>query len=411
VIGVVRISLWIGLLMLTSIDRVAAQGGSPSTSEPTTPLHLGPIGLAPSIAVTNAGLDTNVFNEPDAKQDMTMTLTPRTTAGWRIGRARFVGDGAIDFVHFSHFASERSIDTHDHVSVEAPLNRLRVRGFFRYLNTRQRTDDDLDKRTRKVEREAGANVERRIASKTRVALTLQQLTASFDDAAEASGSMLQQVLNRRVRTVTTSVRYAASPMTSLSIIAEDARARFEHSPPRNADSFRFGPGFEFSPHGPLRGRAFVGYQRFDIADPYIRDFTGAVAASNLEYVLFDATRINVGINRDVAFSFRIDAPYYVRSALTTSVTHRFGESWVIGGNVARRWLDYRTTTLAPVNANRDGNTPRERVGAFGVTVDRYLTRTTTFSFQVSYQQRRSDLTTHRDYERFRFGTAIRYAFD
>jgi hypothetical protein len=410
VIGVVRISLWIGLLMLASSDRAAAQNGSALPPEPPVPVHLGPFGFAPSIALTNAGLDTNVFNEPDAKQDLTMTLTPRTTAAWRVGRMRFVGDGNVDVVHFYHFASERSVDTHDHLSVEAPLNRMRVRGFFRYLNTRQRTDDELDLRTRRVEREAGATVERRIAAKTTVGLTLEQVTASFDHAAGASGSLLQQVLNRGVRTVATSVRYAASPMTSFSVSTESERARFEYSPLRNADSFRWGPAFEFNPRGPLRGRAFVGYQHFDIADPSVRDFAGAVTATNLEYVLLDATRINVGINRDLAFSFRLESPYYVRTALSSSVTHRFGEAWMVGGDVARRWLDYRTTT-APAAASGFGDTPRERVAAFGITVSRYLTRTATFSLQMSYQQRRSELTIQRDYERLRVGTTIRYAFD
>ena len=44
-------------------------------------LRLGPLFLNPTVALTNAGVDDNVFNEADSavpQSDFTLTLTPAT---------------------------------------------------------------------------------------------------------------------------------------------------------------------------------------------------------------------------------------------------------------------------------------------------------------------------------------------
>ena len=54
-----------------------------------TRFQVGPLGLTPSIALTNFGVDSNVFNESEhSKSDFTFTVSPQLDAWLRAGRWR-----------------------------------------------------------------------------------------------------------------------------------------------------------------------------------------------------------------------------------------------------------------------------------------------------------------------------------
>src|SRR5438552_15075679 len=106
---------------MLSVSAAAGQSGSDPSSE--APMRLGPLRLTPSVSLTNFGIDSNVFNEVDnPKRDFTATLSPRTEARLRLGRARVIGNGGVDFVYFSQYASQRSLNLHGEVRLELPLN-------------------------------------------------------------------------------------------------------------------------------------------------------------------------------------------------------------------------------------------------------------------------------------------------
>src|SRR3989442_3497896 len=99
--------------MLT-VSSAAAQNGSDPASE--APMRLGPLTLTPSVSLTNFGIDSNVFNEVDnPKRDFTATLSPSTEARLRLGRAPVIANGGVDFVYFSQYASQRSLNRHREV--------------------------------------------------------------------------------------------------------------------------------------------------------------------------------------------------------------------------------------------------------------------------------------------------------
>ena len=51
--------------------------------------RLGPLAVKPSVALTNLGIDTNVFNDSDdPKPDVTASVEPRVETWLRLGRAR-----------------------------------------------------------------------------------------------------------------------------------------------------------------------------------------------------------------------------------------------------------------------------------------------------------------------------------
>ena len=69
--------------------RAEAQTQPPEAIE-SMPIHAGPVGLRPSLSVTNAGVDSNVFNSADNPQDdLTATIVPRIVARHRGGPRKF----------------------------------------------------------------------------------------------------------------------------------------------------------------------------------------------------------------------------------------------------------------------------------------------------------------------------------
>ena len=103
-------------------------------------IRLGPLSLKSTLALTNLGIDTNVFNEADADQpqsDFTMTFSPTTDVWLRMGRTWITGTVDLDWVYYNKFASERSANTAFRVGVDRTFNRLSVKANARHLNTQR----------------------------------------------------------------------------------------------------------------------------------------------------------------------------------------------------------------------------------------------------------------------------------
>src|SRR5712691_10833261 len=66
--------------------RAQTAGTDPVTS---ARIRLGPFGITPSIALTNLGVDSNVFNSlENPQQDFRFTLSPQVNSWFRAGRSR-----------------------------------------------------------------------------------------------------------------------------------------------------------------------------------------------------------------------------------------------------------------------------------------------------------------------------------
>jgi hypothetical protein len=71
----------------------APEQGAPNPAK--VRVRLGPLSLNPTFAVTNIGIDNNVFYQPDQlrpKSDFTMTVTPATDLWLRLGRTWLTGN-------------------------------------------------------------------------------------------------------------------------------------------------------------------------------------------------------------------------------------------------------------------------------------------------------------------------------
>src|SRR2546425_11480987 len=91
-------ALAIGFVALAgSVSAQASREDSPSTGA----LRLGPLRLKPSVALTNLGIDTNVFNDTrDPKQDFTASVGPQLDTWLRLGPARLSSHSRAEFEYF-----------------------------------------------------------------------------------------------------------------------------------------------------------------------------------------------------------------------------------------------------------------------------------------------------------------------
>jgi hypothetical protein len=397
----------VGVLLLCRVAAHAQSGTGGGSEQP--PLRLGGLALTPVLTFENAGYDSNVFRRRRAEGDWRTTLTPEVSAKWRLGPVRFAAEGDLRFVYFQRFETERSVDTHDRIAVDWSLGPTRLSAGYTLRNARERIDDDLDERARRVDHSARFGVERRLGARTSAGLTLREERVNFAaDAITSSDTSLREVLARSVQIVGASARYAATPRSSIAISTEQERARFDTSPLRDSSGLRVMPQVKFASTGPLRGQASVGYGRFDITDPYVRDFSGLLASMDVRYVLADSTRVGVSGGRDLAYSSRFNEPYYLRSVVRASVTHRVGRSWDVAAGVGRRWNHYRQRS--GLGSATEPPESTEEVLAFDASLSRKITRATRLEIGGAHESRRSGLNSNRNYDRLQISALLRHAF-
>jgi hypothetical protein len=203
------------------------------------------------------------------------------------------------------------------------------------------------------------------------------------------------------------VRYGLTPFTTFAVEASRLRDRFVSTPDRDSDSVRVAPSVEFSPRALISGRASIGFQRRKFLTGTTQEFNGTVANVDLTYTLRGSTQFAVGVNRQLEYSYLVGQSDYLVSGFTTSVTHRFGDSWDLGGSFGRSRLSYsqEATPLAQARVFPD-ETYLSSGGEVG-----YNIRNARVGFHVEHRQREADVSTPgRGYQRILMGFVVTYKF-
>jgi hypothetical protein len=395
-----RVLLTVALLA-ASASPVFAQAATPSTEGQR---ELGPLSLTPSLELT-FGTDTNVFNESeDPKRDVTGMFKPQVDAALRLGRGRMSGKAAVDFVYFRDFQRERSINTYNSLRLELPLNRLKPYVGGSFVNTRQRSNFEIDLRARRIEHALLAGLDIGLTSRTTVALSASRQHLGFQGDSVFLGTSLREMLNRHVDQVNASLRYALTPLTTFVATAGHQRDRFEFVPSRNSTNLRIVPGLEFSAFALITGKASVGVCKFETGSFGPPSYTGVVAAVDLATTIRGATRLGVRADRDVVFSFDVRTPYYVLTGLGGSITQRITPTWDVFVWVNRQRYGYRTVdTALPAEAGRSLDAVHVGAG-IGYWVGRRLR----FGVNADYFRRDSQIVTLGDSVGVRVSSSVTY---
>jgi hypothetical protein len=399
-----KLSCLVAFLLL---GAVPARGQVPREPDPSEiRLRVGPLWLDPTFAVTNAGVDTNVFNEAAAlapKSDFTITVVPRTDMALRMGRTWLTGNVSEEIVWFNRYESERSANTSYALNWLVPLTRLSFVVGGSHLRTRERPGFEIDVRTERQELGANGAFEIRALSRTLVGARGEVRKVKFDENAVFLDTSLYTQLTRVVTSGALTLRHELTPLTSFVLEAGRQQERFDLTPLRDADSSQVTVGLRFDTFALISGQAQVGFRDYNPLSLETPGYTGSVAAVNLSYVALGATRVGFAFNRDVQNSFDINHPYFLQTGFSTSIGQQIYGPLDVQGRVARQRLEYRDRTdgVAPIADQTD------RVRSYGGGIGYRLGRDLRLGFNID-QQKRTSQAAERGYEGLRYGIAVSY---
>jgi len=197
-------------------------------------------------------------------------------------------------------------------------------------------------------------------------------------------------------------RYRATPLTTLGMVAEIRRDRFDRNPVRDADRLFVGPTVDFDSGASVVGHARVGYQRFDAHDATVADYRGVAALTDLRYTFRDLTEVKIEGRHDVDYSYDPLEPYYMESGGTLTVSQRVIGPLQVIGTGERHSL--RHQRLA--GTSFDGRQELTRITGGGIA----LQIRKQMRFELLYQKtvRTSSAPGWREYERQRLFASVFY---
>jgi Putative beta-barrel porin 2 len=371
----------------------------------TARFQIGRIRVNPAIALTDAGVDNNVFNAADVdhpQSDFTMTLTPRGDIWFPIGRSWVKGSVGEAFVYYNEFASERSINSAYRGDVIVPMNRVTVTVGGAYVNARDRPGFEIDARSRHIDSGYHGSAELRAFGKTALIVGGSRSHVEFEPDAMFLGQNLRTELSRTTTIENVSVRHQLTPVTHVIALVAFETDRFKYSDIRDSDSTRAEVGVHFNAR--IGGSATFGFRNFQPLQAGVAPYQGPTARVDMSIKPFGATRFGVQVARDIQYSFDQTQPYYVESGGGLSVTQGIAGPFDAVGRIGAQRLSYvgRIGTLGQPDRT---DTVQSFGGGFGYRVGRDMR----IGFNVDKQQRTSDLARH-SYGGVRFGTSVTYGY-
>jgi len=406
--------LWLNLIALVALvmlgaSAAEAQGPTPGVPDPDrVRVRIGPLWMNPTLSLTNAGIDTNVFNESDdqnPKRDLTLTVTPQTQAWLGMGRTWVTGVVKEDLVWFKKYSNQRTANHSYTVGWLIPLTRISFDVSGSWLTTHERPGFEIDARAGRKEHAFTGSVEIRGLSQTLFGVRGEQRNVDFADDATFLGESLNQELNRTSTSAAFTVRHELTPLTSVTIDAGRRLDRFESASRRDSDSTFVNVGLQFDPFALVSGRAQFGVRDFTPLSSDVPAFRGATAAVNLTYVALGSTRLGVQITRDVQYSFDINQPYYLQTGTQLSLGQQIYGPVDMEGRVSLQRLAYRDREGAAIEAPE--RVDHSRIYGFGFGYR--MGQDVRVAFNVDKNNRDSALERRR-YHGLKYGTAITYGF-
>lgn len=384
---------------------LAASAQQVPTDDPvaSAPVRLGVFGLDPGISLTNLGVDTNVFNTVDNRQrDLTYTVSPDLGVWLRTGRGLLSVSGALQFVYFQEFETERSLNSNAIGQYEFRFNRLRPYASAGTVNTKERPGYEIDLRARRYETDIKFGADFRFMSKSTARLEFRKLDYKFGGDAVFAGRSLNQELNRTLKAADLSWRQRLTALTTWITRVSRESERFEFEDARNSDTLRLATGFELGRFALIRGSAFVGFRKLTAADDgTLPGFSGVTADVDVSYTAPTQTRLGVAVQRDAQYSFDANTPYFIQTGWTATLTQRVTGKWDAQFSGGRDRLAYQSNDAA--------NQRRDFVGRFAGGIGYAVRDGVRASFDMRSFYRSSEIR-GREYGGLRAGLSVTYGY-
>lgn len=310
----------------------------------TTAWHFGPFRIQPSLVISNAGVDSNVYYSPNEPiKDFTITAGPAATIYVPIHR-RFVLSlyGSPQYIWYSKTERERTWNYYLTGAAQLSLKNVFFSLEGTYSDARERWNTEIDIRPRRKEEGYGGSVLVKAAWKTSFSLGYRTVRYDYQSVVYAGGFDVRERLNRQESYANFSLFYQASTQRRIFLDFEYGLYEFEFATQAAIGDSRSGAayaGLEFSRLGRrVRGRIRVGYKKFDVRAADGPDYEGVVGDSQISLRLAKPLVIRGSYVRDVRFSLWYNNPYYIESRPGAGVSIyplrflRFDYDYSIGRN-------------------------------------------------------------------------------
>jgi len=392
------------------VTAVAALAGRTASAQTPTPantaenalIKVGPVGINPSLALRDIGVDNNVFHDnEDPKSDFTFTFTPRAEVLFSPRRLHLSLATAVDFVYFETYDTERGANQSSEIKANFDLGRLQPYASFSGANTRERYNSEIDERARHHDRTYNGGVSLKVASRTMLSGGVRRTSTTFDEGSVFRGEDLAVALDNHIDAVDGSFGMQLTPVTSVNLIVSQEWQRFDQSPERDSDSLRIAPTVTFSPGGLLNGSASIGYRKFDGRSADLPDFSGLVAVVNIGATIVGRHRLDTTFTRDLRYSYEDETPYYLSTGGTVTLTTQVSGPFDVRVTGTLQSLDYGQS-----NAGQSSDTYKSYGGGVGYRIRQTLR----VGVNVEWSHRDSEVAdrafnNHRVYGTFTWGTA------
>jgi len=372
------------------------------------PIRFGPLGLSPTLTITNFGVDSNIFNDSaNPQSDFTMTVTPRVQARLRNARVLWSGAMATGLVYFKKFSDERSIDYDADGRFDADLNWFRPYALAKLQDTRERLNAELDARAPRTQTTAAAGARAVVSPKVGFVVDARQSSVRFSEGILFEGVPLSRTLNSKTNIVEGGLEVYLTPLTTFSMTASRQHDRFDESPERDSDTFRIMPSLRMEAPAIIEGSLAVGYRRFTPLSDALPSYSGLVALGSISHTFIERTKVALILSRDVQYSFELNEPYYLTTGFRVAVNHQVREELDLRVTAGRDRLEYRAEETVP-DAVPDQKR-RDRSSVFDVGAGYRFHPNLRVGFDVEYARRSSDRA-EREYRRTRLFASMNYGF-
>lgn len=406
--AVVTVACVTALIVLVGAAPARAQDGGPDPSK--VRIRIGPLWMNPTVALTNLGVDQNVFNDaPDQapKRDITATLEPNTDIWLRLGRSWLTVTLKEQIVWYVKYASERSANSALSLGWRVPLTRVIFNTAVVVTTTKERTGYEIDARALRNDRTYSGSVEFRGLPKTFFGVRGEHMTSLFDDTAVFKNVNLHTELSHSTTSGGLFIRHQLTPLTAFAVAASRSEDRFQFDPLRNSTSTSVTASVNLDPVALIRGSATVGFRNFQPTDPRLAGYQGATFGADLGYTLQGSTKITLKAFRDVQYSYDANQPYYLQTGGDVSIAQQvFGPIDVEGRlgvqQLAYQSLDRGTTALTLVDRV-------DQVRSYGVGIGYHMGKDLRLGVNIDKIKRSSDIKDH-NFDNIRVGAAVTYLF-
>ena len=357
---------------------------------------VGPVTLYPSIELRDVGFDSNVRNQTDeAKEDFTLTAQPRLRAAVPFGSTLLTASASVGFVYYATYKEEQSVNRLFEGRFEGSPSMLRPFVAASLNHTHERARYEIDARVLRRDAEISGGAELTLTGITSLIASFSRTTHNYGDDEVFLGTALSGQLDHTSDVAGVDVRYAVTPLTTVSVDLEWQRDRFDTSTIRDADSVRVMPGVQFSPGAVLVGSVAMGFREFAPRASVLAGFRGLVGSANVSYTLLNATTFSVEATRDVMYSFEPATPYFLVASGRVTLSQRIGGPYELIALAGQDHLRYQGVDGLPDAGRVD------RTSVIGGGVGFRLSPTLRFALIYDRTERVSNRRDHQAYEKRR----------